>query len=166
MEPTHGGLLPTGHHWTGGQPNLQSQDTGNHAEAATWSGHTGPWTCTGGITPSTILPQSTHLLTPHLRKRLKFCTHKTFSPMVDRDSGWAGGKGAGLSPEYHRDCDIRGQQEEKEKKIMIHEWFNIIVILGNLEILEIFGQFRHFKVNLGSGNNFVFVTLNFSDQNF
>ena len=37
---------------------------GNHAEAATWSGHTGPWKCTGGITPSTILPQSTHLLTP------------------------------------------------------------------------------------------------------
>ena len=37
---------------------------GNHAEAATWSGHTGPWTCTGGITPNTILPQSTHLLTP------------------------------------------------------------------------------------------------------
>ena len=56
--------------------------------------------------------------------------------MVDRDSGWAGGKGAGLSPEYHRDCDIRGQQEE-EKKIMIHEWCNILVILGNLEILEI-----------------------------
>ena len=45
-------------------PNLQSQDTGNHAEAATWSGHTGPWMCTGGITPSTVLPQSTHLLTP------------------------------------------------------------------------------------------------------
>ena len=39
-----------------------------------------------------------------------------FSPVVDRDSGWAGGKGAGLSPEYHRDCDIRGQQEEKKKK--------------------------------------------------
>ena len=35
--------------------------------------------------------------------------------MVDRDSGWAGGKGAGLSPEYHRDCDIRGQQEEEKK---------------------------------------------------
>ena len=60
-----------------------------HAEAATWSGHTGPWTCTGGITPSTVLPQSTHLLTPlpHLRKRLEFCTHETFSPVVDRDSG-------------------------------------------------------------------------------
>ena len=60
-----------------------------------------------------------------------------FNPVVDRDSGWAGGKGAGLSPEYHRDCDIRGQQEEKGKKIMIHEWFNILVILVNLEILEI-----------------------------
>ena len=74
MEPTHGGLLPTGHHQTGGTPNLQSQDMGNHAEAATWSGHTGPWTCTGGITPSTILPQSTHLLTPppHWRKRFFF----------------------------------------------------------------------------------------------
>ena len=48
----------------------------NHAEAATWSGHTGPWTCTGGITPSTILPQSTHLLTPpHLRIRLRFFVH-------------------------------------------------------------------------------------------
>ena len=58
-----------------------------------------------------------------------------FSPVVDRDSGWAGGKGAGLSPEYHRDCDIRGQQEEEKKKI--HEWCNILVILGNLEILEI-----------------------------
>ena len=29
-----------------------------------------------------------------------------------------------------------------------------------------FGQFGQFKVNLGSGINFVFVTLNFSDQNF
>ena len=48
---------------------------GNHAEAATWSGHTGPWTCTGGITPNTIPPQSTHLLTPHLRKMLKFFVH-------------------------------------------------------------------------------------------
>ena len=78
---------------------------------------------------------------PHLRKRLKFCTHKTFSPVVDRDSGWAGGKGAGLSPEYHRHCDIRSQQEEKEKKIMIHEWFNILVILGSLEILEFLDNF-------------------------
>ena len=51
---------------------------------------------------------------PHLRRRLKFCTHKTFSPVVDRDSGWAGGKGASLSPKYHRDCDIRGQQEGKK----------------------------------------------------
>ena len=76
MEPTHGGLLPTEHHLTGGQPNLQSQDMGNHAEAATWSGHTGPWSCTGGITPSTVLPQSTHLLTPpHLRKRLEIFVH-------------------------------------------------------------------------------------------
>ena len=24
---------------------------------------------------------------PHLRKRLEFCTHETFSPVVDRDSG-------------------------------------------------------------------------------
>ena len=24
---------------------------------------------------------------PHLRKRLKFCTHKTFNPVVDMDSG-------------------------------------------------------------------------------
>ena len=55
---------------------------------------------------------------------------------MDRDSGWAGGKGASLSPEYHSDCDIRGQQEEKEKK-KIHEWFNILVILVNLEISEI-----------------------------
>ena len=60
-----------------------------------------------------------------------------FSPVVDRDSGWAGGKGAGLNPEYHRDCDIRGQQEEKGKKIMIYEWFDISVILVNSEILEI-----------------------------
>ena len=58
--------------------------------------------------------------------------------MVDRDSGWAGGKGAGLNPEYNRDSDIRGQQEEKKK---IHEWFNILVILGNLEILEILDNF-------------------------
>ena len=70
MEPTYWGLLPTGHHWTGGQPNLQSQDTGNHAEAATWSGHTGPWTCTGGITPSTVLPQSTHLLIPPFEEKV------------------------------------------------------------------------------------------------
>ena len=138
MEPTHGGLLPTGHHWTGGQPNLQSQDTGNHAEAATWSGHTGPWTCTGGITPSTVLPQSTHLLTPppHLRKRLEFCTHETFSPVVDRDSGWAGGKGAGLSPEYHRDCDIRGQQEKNKVAWIVWFWHDLEK-LGNLEILVI-----------------------------
>ena len=57
--------------------------------------------------------------------------------MVDRDSGWAGGKGAGLSPEYHRDCDMWGQQEKKRKKIMIHEWFGILVILENLDISEI-----------------------------
>ena len=63
---------------------------GNHAEAATWSGHTGPWTCTGGITPSTVLPQSTHLLsTPPFKVKVKvkvFCTHKAFSPVVDRDA--------------------------------------------------------------------------------
>ena len=59
---------------------------------------------------------------------------------MDRDSGWAGGKGSGLSPEYHRDCDIRGQQEEKEKK-KIHEWFNILIILGSLDILEILDNF-------------------------
>ena len=58
-----------------GQPNLQSQDTGNHAEAATWSGHTGPWTCTGGITPSTILPQSTHLLHPPFKDKVKIFVH-------------------------------------------------------------------------------------------
>ena len=29
-----------------------------------------------------------------------------------------------------------------------------------------FGQFRYFKVNFGSENNFTFVTLNLSDQNF
>ena len=52
---------------------------------------------------------------------------------MDRDSGWAGGKGASLSPKYHRDCDIRGQQEKKK----IYEWFGILVNLGNLEILEI-----------------------------
>ena len=28
------------------------------------------------------------------------------------------------------------------------------------------GYFGHFKVNLGSGINFMFITLNFSDQNF
>ena len=60
---------------------------------------------------------------------------------MDRDSGWAGGKGAGLSPEYHRDCDIRGQQEKKEKKIMIYEWSGILVNLGNLGILEILDNF-------------------------
>ena len=49
-----------------------------------------------------------------------------FSPMVDRDSGWAGGKGADLSPEYHRDCDIRGHQEEEEKK------FDIVNIVHRL----------------------------------
>ena len=66
---------------------LQSQDMGNHAEAATWSGHTGPWTYTGGITPSTVLPQSTHLFsTPPFKDNVNvFCTHKMFSPMVDRD---------------------------------------------------------------------------------
>ena len=49
---------------------------GNHAEAATWSGHTGPWTCTGGITPSTILPQSTHLLTPPpFKDKVKIFVH-------------------------------------------------------------------------------------------
>ena len=58
--------------WT---PNLQSQDTGNHAEAATWSGHTGSWTCTGGITPSTILPQSTHLFTPPFEEKVKNFVH-------------------------------------------------------------------------------------------
>ena len=57
------------------QPNLQSHDTGNHAEVATWSGHTGPWTCTGGITPSTILPQSTHLLTPPFEEKVKIFVH-------------------------------------------------------------------------------------------
>ena len=51
-------------------------------------GTQGPRTCTGGITPSTVLPQSTHLLIPpHLRKRLEFCTYETSSPVVDRDSG-------------------------------------------------------------------------------
>ena len=34
-----------------------------------------------------FFPKSTPLLTPHMRKRLGFCTHETFSPMVDRDSG-------------------------------------------------------------------------------
>ena len=48
---------------------------GNHAEAATWSGHTGPWTCTGGITPSTILPQSTHLLNPSFKEKVKIFVH-------------------------------------------------------------------------------------------
>ena len=48
---------------------------GNHAEAATWSGHTGPWTCTGGITPSTILPQSTHLFTSPFKDKVKIFVH-------------------------------------------------------------------------------------------
>ena len=63
---------------------------GNHAEAATWSGHTGLWTCTGGITPCTILPQSTHLLTPHLRKRLKIFLH------IKRSVQWWTGTVVGL----------------------------------------------------------------------
>ena len=55
---------------------------------------------------------------------------------------------------------------KKKKKIMVNGWFSILVILGNLAVFGNFGQFRHFKVNLGSGNNFAFLTLNFSDQNF
>ena len=74
---------------------------------------------------------------PPFEEKVKiFCTHKTFSPVVDRDSGWAGGKGASLSPKYHRECDI-GANKKKKKKIMIHEWFGILINLGNLEILEI-----------------------------
>ena len=52
---------------------------------------------------------------PFEEKVKNFCTHKMFSPVVDRDSGCAGGKGASLSPKYHRDCNIRGQQEKKKK---------------------------------------------------
>ena len=56
---------------------LQSQDTGNHAEAATWSVHTGPWTYTGGIAPNTIFPQSPFVHPPTLH--LGESTHKQFS---------------------------------------------------------------------------------------
>ena len=86
-----------------------------------------------------------------------------FNPVVDRDSSWAEGKGAGLSPEYHRDCDIREGQQEKN----IYAMNDLILgYLGNFRHFGILGYFGHFKVNLGSGINFTFVTLNFSDQNF
>ena len=61
---------------------------------------------------------------------------------MDRDSGWAGGKGAGLSPEYHRDCDIRGQQEEEKNNDTWMVWY-----------FSYFGKFRDF-VNFGKFGNF------------
>ena len=57
------------------------------------------------------------------------------------------GKGAGLSPEYHRDCDIRGQQEKKKNKVAWIVWFgHDLEKLGNLEILVIFENFENFDV--------------------
>ena len=143
MEPTHGGLLP---YWTPlnrwttkpakpghGQPCRGCYMVWTHRSLDMYRWHH-PKHHSSPMYPFVHPP-------PFEEKVAIFCTHKMFSPVVDRDSGWAGGKGAGLSPKYHRDCDIRGQQEGKEENIMIREWFNILVILGNLEILEILDNF-------------------------
>ena len=79
-------VLPTGHHKQMDN-QLQSQDTGNHAEAATWSGHTGPWTCTDWhcpVTPSS--PNHPLFIPPTLF--LGKCTQQTvFSPVVLKGLG-------------------------------------------------------------------------------
>ena len=116
----------------------KAQDTGNHAEAATWSGHTGPWTCTGGITPSTILPQSTHLLsTPPFKVKVKgFYTHKTFSPVVDRDSVELEAKGQASAQSTTGTVTCGANKRNKKNKVTLMD--------GHFEEFENFENFENF----------------------
>ena len=58
----------------------------------------------------------------------------------------------------------RGQEKMKKWMVVIW-WYNLgnLTILANLDNLD---NLDNFKVNTGSGINFTFNTLNFSDQTF